>query len=208
MYTVILAGGTGSGKSAAARWLEEQGCARIDLDQLSREVLEPGSATLQVLAEAFGHDLLDPTTGVLDRGLLARRAFATPETTAQLEAIELPAIRQLMVERLGQLRQLPEPPAACIVEVPLLDRLENPHEVANEVVVVSCPVHIRRQRAIERGMEASDFDARVAHQPTDAWLLAHADTVIDNSGGLVDLYTCLSMWFAQHERGGWQCTSA
>ncbi|HQE70488.1 MAG TPA: dephospho-CoA kinase, partial [Atopobiaceae bacterium] len=36
MYVVFLAGGIASGKSSAARVLEDLGCKRIDLDQISR----------------------------------------------------------------------------------------------------------------------------------------------------------------------------
>ena len=204
MYVAILAGGTGSGKSAAARWLEARGCVRIDLDELSRHVLDPGTHTTRAVAEAFGTDLLDPMTGALDRGLLAERAFATPEGARLLEAIELPDIYQLLHDTLEELAGRPNPPDACIVEVPLLDRVECPYDIAQEVVVIACPRALRRERAIGRGMSGSDFDARVAHQPSDAWLAEHADTVIDNVGSLDDLYTALCHWYDAHERGGWQ----
>ncbi len=204
MYVAILTGGTGSGKSSAAQWLEQRGCARIDLDQLSRDVLAPGTETVRAIARIFGDDLLNHETGELDRGLLAQRAFATPEDTARLEALELPAIRQLLAERLAALEQRPCSPAVCIVEVPLLDRLDDPHGLADEVVLVHCPLEVRRERAKGRGMTGADFDARVAHQPSDAWLLSHADTVVSNAGTPDDLYTALSHWYDEHERGGWQ----
>ena len=40
MYTVFLAGGIASGKSTVAAELERLGAWRIDLDQISREVLD------------------------------------------------------------------------------------------------------------------------------------------------------------------------
>lgn len=204
MYVAILAGGTGSGKSAAARWLEERGCVRIDLDELSRRVLDPETPTTRAVAEAFGTDLVDPVTGELDRRLLAERAFATPEGAQLLEDIELPGIYALLDSALAELVGRTTPPQACIIEVPLLDRVADPHDIAQEVVVVACPRELRRERAIERGMSGTDFDARVAHQPTDVWLADHADTVIANTGTLDDLYTALCHWYDEHEKGGWQ----
>ena len=100
MYTVFLAGGIASGKSSVARALERRGAWRIDLDQVSRAVLEPGSECVAEVAEEFGEDLVDAQTGALDRGGLARRAFADADSTARLEAIELPYIRRMLVRML------------------------------------------------------------------------------------------------------------
>lgn len=197
MYTVFLAGGIGSGKSTAARELERLGACRIDLDQLSREVLEPGSPILPAIQDAFGADLVDPQTGVLNRGLLAQRAFATKADAARLEAIELPAIGNLLRQRLQELEGASPAPALCVVEVPLLDRMVPMRELADEVVLVDCPRAIRRVRAIGRGMTGEDFDARAANQPTDEWLRAHATTVISNLGTAGQLCQQVRRWYEE-----------
>ena len=62
MRTVFLTGGIASGKSTVARELERLGAWRIDLDELSRRVLEPGSPCLGEVTRAFGDDLVDPRT--------------------------------------------------------------------------------------------------------------------------------------------------
>lgn len=198
MYTVLLAGGIGSGKSTVARELERLGCQRIDLDQLSREVLAPHSDVVRQIAEEFGDDLIVPATGELNRRLLAERAFATKADAARLEAIELPAIRALLAQRLDELASSANPPALCVVEVPLLDRMGEGIALADEVLVVSCPLELRRERAIARGMDAEDFDARVANQPTDEWLRAHASSVIDNEGDPSELVARIQDWYDTH----------
>lgn len=197
LKTVFLAGGIGSGKSTVARELERLGAARIDLDELSREVLEPGSPVLVEIARAFGADLIDTKTGVLDRGLLARRAFATPEDAARLEALELPAIRALLVERLERLRGQGEAHPLCVVEVPLLDRMGAMRDLADEVLLVDCPLALRRVRAVKRGMTEADFDARAANQPTDEWLRAHAGVIIANEGTAEELLDKVRAWYEQ-----------
>ena len=198
MYTVLLAGGIGSGKSTVARELERLGGRRIDLDQLSREVLAPHSDVVLQIADAFGDDLVVPTTGELNRRLLAERAFTTKADAARLEAIELPAIRALLAQRLEELATSENPPAFCVVEVPLLDRMGEGIALADEVLVVTCPLELRRERAIARGMDAEDFDARVANQPTDEWLRAHATSVIDNEGTSSELVACVRDWYDTH----------
>lgn len=198
MRTIYLAGGIGSGKSTVARELECLGCRRIDLDQLSRDVLLPGTQTTQDVAAAFGHDLLDPLTGELDRRLLAQRAFATREDAARLEAIELPAIRALLEQTLSELAASQDAPRTCLVEVPLLDRMGEALGLADEVLVVSCPLDVRRERAVGRGMSEEDFEARRANQPADSWLLAQATSVIDNAGTPEDLRASVRQWARDH----------
>ena len=201
MYVAYLAGGIGSGKSTAAAELEELGCARIDLDQLSREVLAPESPLLADIAEVFGADVLDDR-GQLNRGRLAERAFATEESAARLEELELPAIRDLLAKRLSEL-ECSGDAECCIVEVPLLDRMVDSLDDADEVVVVWCPIALRRERAIGRGMRGEDFDARAARQPSDAWLREHATTLLDNTAGRAELSAQVRNWFDRHAEEGW-----
>lgn len=182
MHVVFLAGGTASGKSTVARELERLGAWRIDLDEVSRAVLAPGEPCLEEVARAFGGDLVDPDTGVLDRALLARRAFADDASAARLELIELPYIRDRLVRALTSDRCGERAPGLCVVEVPLLDRMEAMLDLADEVVVVTCPLEVRRARAVARGMDPDDFDRRVARQPTNDYLCAHASVVLDNTG--------------------------
>lgn len=200
MYVVFLAGGTASGKSTVARELERLGAWRVDLDEVSRVVLAPGAPCLADVAAAFGDDLVDEDTGTLDRGLLARRAFADDESAALLERIELPYIRDTLVRTLASERCGERAPAVCVVEVPLLDRMESMLDLADEVVVVTCPLAARRERARLRGMDPADFDRRVARQPDDAYLRAHADVVIENTGDAAELERAVHGWWDAHAR--------
>lgn len=195
MRTVFLAGGIASGKSTVARLLRERGAWLCDLDQVSRDVLEPGSPTLDEIAEAFGEDLLDPVTGELDRGLLAQRAFASDEETARLEAIELPAIKARLAQILTNTCCAATAPVVAVVEVPLLDRVEDLLPLADEVLVVTAPQLLRRYRAIGRGMAGEDFDARVARQASDEYLRAHATHIIENVGDADELEAKVDAWW-------------
>ena len=184
MYIVFLAGGIASGKSTVARELERLGAWRIDLDRISRDVLEPGGECTLAIADAFGQDVLDPNTGALRRGLLAKRAFVALSQDACASA---------------------EPPCA-VVEIPLLDRMEDSLAMADEVVCVTCPLVIRRERAIGRGMRGEDFDARAARQPTDDYLRSKSDVEIANDGDEKDLASKVRAWWDAHERFGWKAS--
>lgn len=191
MYIVFLAGGIASGKSSVARCLEDLGCLRIDLDQISREVLEPGSPCLMALAVAFGADIVCDD-GALDRAILASRAFATPEDRQLLEDIELPFIRARLFSALDVLA---DEVGMAVVEVPLLDRMEDDLSRADEVVYVHAPREVRRERALLRGMDGADFDVRDGAQPSEDYLFAHADTVLDNSGSPAELARATIAWW-------------
>lgn len=200
VHTVFLAGGTASGKSTVARELERLGAWRIDLDELSRAVLSPGEPCVAEVCAAFGDDLVDPETGELDRALLARRAFADDSSAELLEKIELPHIRAMLARMLTSGICGQREPACCVVEVPLLDRVESMTDLADEVVAVTCPLEVRRERARLRGMDPEDFDRRVARQPSEEYLRAHATTVMDNTGGEKDLLSAIHGWWGAH---GW-----
>lgn len=204
MYIVFLAGGIASGKSSVARELELRGAWRIDLDQLSRAVLEPGSDCAAEVAREFGDDLVDPRTGEISRPLLASRAFADPESAARLEQIELPYIRRMLVRMLEGEACAAVAPAVCVVEVPLLDRMEPLFNLADEILVVDVPLEVRRVRAQGRGMSVADFDRRAANQPSDRYLREHATALLDNSGGPGDLARAVDEWWDSHEARGWK----
>lgn len=197
-YVVVLAGGIASGKSTVARMLEEHGALRIDLDELSRQATSVGSPAVQRIACEFGADVVDEH-GALRRAELARRAFATPESTRVLEDIVHPAIFSLLASSLAEA----EASRVCVVEVPLLDRAEELVEMADEVVCVVCPLDERCRRARLRGLDEDDFYARVSRQTSDAYLEGHATTVIRNDKSERHLRACVEQWWREREKRGW-----
>ena len=91
MITLGITGRSGCGKSTVTAVFAAHGVPLADADQLSREILLPGSPLLPQLAARFGGDILKPD-GTLDRRLLADRAFATPEGKAALDSLTHPEI--------------------------------------------------------------------------------------------------------------------
>lgn len=183
MIIVGLTGGIGSGKSTVSRALARKGACIIDADQIAREVVEPGSSVLLELAQAFGEDVV--VDGVLDRSLLASRAFVDEEHTQLLNGITHPEIRRRIKDRLVQARE--EGNRVAVLDHPLLLEQGLAAEV-DLVVVVGVPAEIRVQRLVTfRGIEEQDARNRIARQMSDAARLEKADVVIDNSCALSDL---------------------
>ncbi len=193
MITLFLIGNIASGKSTAARYLERRGALRIDLDELAKDLYQPGSAVVDEIAAEFGWDVVNANGGI-DRAVLADRAFATPEDTARLNAIVHPVVLEQLGLRLLPANccsvMVPEHPFA-VVEVSAPEGFEDAFALADEVVAITAPLEARRVRAIERGMDADDFDRRAECQPSDERLLALATRSIDNSAADDSLFDSL-----------------
>ena len=186
MYVAFLAGSIASGKSYVGSQLHDTyNIERIDLDQLSREVLNEDLDCIASVAEVFGSDVLyDDAT--VNRSHLAQKAFADDEAIALLEAIELPYIKQRMRKRLAALSD--EGCKVCFVEVPVLDRFEDCLDVADEIICVIADRKLRLERACAmRKMSEADFTARDSKQPTEEYLIEHANQIIENNATIKDL---------------------
>lgn len=181
MLRVALTGGIASGKTAVSDRLGERGAVVIDADLLAREVVEPGTSTLEQVVQRFGPDVL--TGQRLDRAALGRLVFADGAARRDLEAIVHPAVRALAAQIESQ-----APPAGVVVHViPLLVETGQQDDF-DLVVVVDCDPEVQLQRLRERnGLTAAEAAARLAAQASRAERLAAADIVLDNSGTVAEL---------------------
>ncbi len=196
MYTVFLTGGIGSGKSTARKVLQDRGARVIDLDEISHEILEEPEVQ-SGLSERFGSDIL--IGGTVDRARLAERAFATEVDTAALNALTHPHITARLKELLSDAFDAGEA-TVTVVEVPLIEHSADTAGLADEIIAITCPAEVRRVRAVARGMDPADFDARDASQLSDAERATRATTVIANDRDEEALATALNAWWDEHIR--------
>lgn len=188
-----LSGGIGSGKSTAARLLEERGAVVIDLDVVAREVIEPGRPGFDAVVTRFGQEVLGPD-GRLDRPALARVVFGEPTARADLDAIMHPLVAE------ETRRRIAEAPAdaVVVVDVPLL--VEAAARGYDVVVIVEAPEDTRLHRLARRGLSAEDARRRMAAQASDAERRAVADVVLDNSGSRADLEAQVGALWSELQR--------
>jgi len=179
MKRVGLTGGIGSGKSTVARMLADHGAVIVDADQISRDLVEPGSEALAALVAEFGPGIL-AEDGSLARARLAAMAFADPEGTRRLNAVMHPRIRAE-----GQRRIAAQPDAQVVVyDMPLLVETGQT-DLVDLVVVVDIPAEEQIRRAVEmRGLDEQDVRRRMQVQASREERLAAADIVIDNAGSI------------------------
>jgi dephospho-CoA kinase len=187
MIRVGLTGGIGSGKSEVSARLASLGAVVIDADKGAREVVEPGTPGLALVAEAFGPGVLRDD-GSLDRAALAAIVFADPEALARLNSVTHPLIRDWVSDREAEAVRVAGPGAVIVHDVPLLAEGLRTSSGFDVVIVVDVPPELQLDRLTgQRGMTAEQAAARMAAQATREQRLAIADMVIDNSGTLDDL---------------------
>lgn len=180
MY-VGLSGGIGSGKSTVAKILADLGAIVIDADGIAREVLEPGQVGYEKTILVFGDSVLSDSGGI-DRKKLAELVFKNPEQLAKLEAIIHPAV----IGRVAQMREsLPET-SIVVYDTPLMFEKQLQGQF-DKVLIVTADIELRRSRLLDRGLELSDINARIANQATDEQRESIADFVIQNNGSLAQL---------------------
>ncbi len=177
-----LTGGIGTGASTVAQMFKELGAIVIEADQVGREVVAPGSETLQKIVGIFGPKVLakDET---LDRQKLADIIYKDEAARRRLNALLHPLIRRRIVEEIGRLRD-EQPDAIVIVDVPLLLDTTGPEAFELDgVIVVSTDraTQVKRLRSRDK-ISAEDAERRLAAQRAVAEKAEDADWVIDNSG--------------------------
>ena len=170
---LLLGGGIGSGKTAAASCFAALGSLIVSTDDLARSLLVPGTVeTGRVIAR---WPEVESSPGVIDRRILGRIVFADGGLLAELEAIVHPGVAALVTAAADS-----HPTEVVIVEIPVLRDLPGR---GWPWIVVDAPEPIRVARAAGRGV-FSEAEVRqvMERQSTRSEWLAAATWVIDNSG--------------------------
>ncbi len=180
-YTIGLTGGIASGKSAVSKLFQELGVAVIDTDQISRELVSPGTDGLEAIRQHFGPEILE-SSGELDRRRLRQIIFSEPAQKQWLENLLHPLIRARARELLAATTG-----SYAILVVPLL--LESEHYgFVDRVLVVDIPESLQISRVMARdGCSQAVAKNILSAQMPRQDRLARADDIIENSGSLEDL---------------------
>lgn len=189
-----LTGGIGAGKSTALECLRRLGAATVSSDAVVHELYTREEVAAAVV-ERFGADLAPG--GVIDRGMLAARAFASEDDRAWLEQLLWPLVAEsISAWREQQLHRLPLP-RALVVESPLMFEAGNDGAYDVTVAIVA-PEAARAQRAGARGHRA--VDERTARQLSQQEKSDRATYTVVNDGDLESLERKLSSLLAMLQR--------
>jgi dephospho-CoA kinase len=177
-----LTGQIGAGKSTAARILEEFGASVVDADLIGKQVVGQSPALLRKLVKRFGKEILTPT-GRLNRKTLAKRAFASTESTRALNAIIHP---YLLKELHCQVKYHLKQGRVVVIDAALLLDWGLDRQV-DKTIVITAPLKLRIKRMALRGLSSEDISARQKAQPSLAIFRSRADYIVSNSGNVKEL---------------------
>ncbi|WDD98439.1 dephospho-CoA kinase [Thalassomonas actiniarum] len=173
-YIIGLTGGIGSGKTTIANMFAELDVAIVDADIVAREVVAPGSPSLEKIAQHFGPEFID-NNGALNRALLRTRIFNQPQDKAWLNQLLHPLIRQNL---LAQAKQAPG--VYCLLVAPLLIE-NNLHSLVDRVLVVDVCEQTQLERTLRRDTSsAQEIKLIINSQASRQQRLEVADDVFLN----------------------------
>lgn len=184
MLRIGLTGGIGAGKSTVAQQWRDEGVPVIDLDALSRAVLDEPGDGLDETVERFGTDYLLPT-GTIDRPRLAALVFADARARADLEGIVLGRVDAEVRELESALSA--EGAELVVHDSPLLLEKRRDGDFAVVVGVIA-----RREDRIDRvvssrGRTRDHVESVMAAQVSDLERYRRCDRLILNTGDRAEL---------------------
>ena len=183
-----LTGGIATGKSSAARLLQQRyGLPVLDADLYARQALEPGQPGSQAVMQRFGAQVAS-STGVIDRRALGAIVFNNTSERRWLEQLVHPLVRQQFDHELMRLEAEP----ALVLMIPLLfeSGLET---LCSETWLVDCDESQQLQRLMARDqLSEKEAQARINAQWPLARKRRQADVLISNRADADALNTQLA----------------
>ena len=190
MFLIGLTGGIAAGKTTVAGHWVSLGGIEIDADKLAREVVEPGTKSIDQIRQIFGDSVFSSDSS-LDRQKLGEIIFNDPQKRLTLEGIIHPLVRQRASQLLAK---LPED-SMVIYTVPLLveANVSLPFDV---IVSVEAPEADRVKRlASSRGMSTDQAMARIKSQASAIERAAAADYILNSNQPLPSLLSdATALW--------------
>ena len=180
MVIIGLTGSIATGKSTVSTMLRDAGMPIVDADVVAREVVEPGTHTLEAIKLAFGPGVIE--NGVLNRSQVGNIVFDNQSELQRLNAIMQPAIRSVMADKINFWRTQHVP--VLILDIPLLfEREYDKNYHVDKIIVVSADPEVQLARLKSRdSLDERQAKNRMRTQMPIAEKVARADYVINNNG--------------------------
>lgn len=176
-----LTGGTGSGKTVAAKRFEQHGIRVIDADKTGHQLIEPGGGGYQQVVEQFGPHIL--TNGRIDRGKLGELVFADEAARQKLDAVVHPLIFQVISRRCAELYR--EGHRAVVIDAALLGENGKRETWLDGLILVTAPRDVRAARLVAaRLITPEQAQQRIEAQSDPDQKRPLADWVVENAGDL------------------------
>jgi dephospho-CoA kinase len=174
MLKVGITGGIGTGKSTVCKIFAAFNIAILDSDTLAKQIVANNVDARQKIIDTFGEDVF--VSGVLQKQILATKAFSSAENTAKLNAIIHPQV-QLETEewfsKQTSLYAIKE--AALMIESGAYKKLD-------VLIGISAPEDVRIKRVLHRDkkLTAHEVLQRISRQMPEADKVAYCHYTIIN----------------------------
>lgn len=169
-----LTGGSGAGKSTAARLL---GGVVITSDEVYHELLKTNKNLQNELLEKFG---------TYERSELRKKVFgdSNKDNLKDLEQITHKYIVEGIKKRITELAD----EKLIIIDAAIVLVKTDLHKICDKLIAVMADRAVRVYRTMARdGLENSVVEARINAQPKDEIYLDKADAVVYNNGRIEDI---------------------
>ena len=178
MYIIGLTGGVGSGKTEAAKIIQELSEAELLLaDELGHLVMKKGTECYEKITECFGKEIL-AADGEIHRGRLSEIVFHAPEKLELLNSIVHPAVLSYMRKYIEERKGVN---GILILESAIMFE-SGCDKLCDEVWFISVPQEVRVKRLMEsrgyskeksvsiisRQMKAEEFRGRCQREIVNA----------------------------------------
>lgn len=191
MKIICLTGGFASGKSTAAKFLEDKGANIIDADRLGHRAYDIGTRAYRQVIDTFGPEVVADNSEI-DREALGNKVFGKPDELKKLTDIVWPEIRRLAELEIAGF-DATYPDGIVILEAAVLFEA-GWQDIGEETWVVV----VDRETAIERAIIRNKLDRAAAEKRIDSQLsneerISKADIVIENDADQAQLMARLEV---------------
>lgn len=187
-YCIAITGSIATGKSTVAKMIAANGYPVIDADKLAREVVEPETEGLQMIADTFGDHVIT-SSGELDRQALKAIVFDDREKLKTLEGITHPLIRNALIDKLAS-QEIDN--SFVFYEASLIFE-KNLQDDFKLVIATTCSLETQVSRLMQRDNVSKETAYKIiATQMPAAEKAALADYVFDTSKTAEELNTQIS----------------
>lgn len=177
MRVIGLTGGIACGKSTVAQLIRERGIPVLCVDQVARDVVEPGQPALEEIARLWPDVIQD---GRLDRKALGAKFVDDPKVKSMVEWITHPRIEDRVDAWLSEQEAAGVP--VVVVEDAVMVETGSYHDY-HKLVVVSCKVETQRARLRAReGYTDEQVSKWLSLQIGPKYKALLAQAVIENDG--------------------------
>ena len=189
MIVIGITGGIGTGKTTASDYLEEQGFAVIDADQIGRELTADGQPILAEIRDRFGCVTDGGAEGnglVLDRKAMADLVFNNKEIKEEYDQLIHAEIIEEIDREIEEL--IKTDVKGILLDAPLLFEA-NINDRCDVVILITADMDERIGRvSLRDDADEEDIQDRINNQFSDDEKARSSDFIVDNSGEPEDMY--------------------